>query len=149
MYEEEVENYHCGSCRHYNNCKRIDHETIQFAQPWFKSYDRHQFSGVICSDFDPAEWHVYACETWNGFEYYWPRYVEQWLPYGNTSILVYFTLNGDTSIRYGVPLLDFVYGTMVDNGVLKAVEKMYYKQTRTGFGYKLIKEKIDGITIQN
>lgn len=149
MYKEDVDNYHCGSCKYYNNCKRIDHEVIQFARPWFKSYDRNQFSGCICSDFEPAEWCIYACETWLGFEHYWPRYVEQWLPYGDTSKLMYFVLNGDTSIRYGVRLLYFVYGSMFDGNTLKALEKTYYKKTKDGFGYKLIKEKIDGVMIQN
>ena len=149
MCKEHVENYHCGSCKYYHNCKRIDHQAIQFAKPWFKTYDRNQFSGCVCSDFEPAEWCVYACKAWMGFEYYWPRYVEQWLPYKNTSVLIYFTLNGDTSIRYGVKLLDFVYGNMIDGNILKASEKVYYKKVKSGFGYKLIKEKIDGVTIQN
>ena len=147
--EYDVENYHCGHCKYYNNCKRIDHVTIQFAKPWFKTYDRNQFSGNICSDFEPADHCTHACKTWTGFEDYWPKYVEQWLPYSNTDVLVYFTLNGDASVRYGVKLLDFVYGTMFDGNVLKASVKTYYKKTRDGFGYKLIKEKINGVTIQN
>ena len=149
MYEDDVNNYHCGSCQYYHACKRIDHKTIQFAQPWFKSYDCNQFSGCICSDFEPGAWHKNACDTWQGFEHYWPRYVEQWLPYADTKKLIYFTLNSDTSIRYGVRLLDFVYGTMIDDNMLKAVEKVYYKKTKGGIGYKLIREKINGVTIQN
>ena len=52
-------------------------------------------------------------------------------------------------MRYGVRLMDFVNGTMMDGDVLKAVEKTYYKQTREGFGYKLIRETIDGVNIRS
>lgn len=149
MYNEEVDNYTCGCCKYFHNCKRIDHETVRFAQPWFRSYDHNQFSGIVCSDFEPAEFCVHACKVWVDFDYYWPRYVEQWLPYKDTNKLVYFTLHGDTSIRYGVPLMDFVNGTMIEGNTLKAVIKKYYKQTRSGTGYKLIREEINGVTIQN
>ena len=45
--------------------------------------------------------------------------------------LVYFTVNNDTSVRYGVPLMDYVNRQMISGGcvfaTLKAVEKEYYK----------------------
>jgi hypothetical protein len=147
---EDVEHYHCGDCEFFHSCKRIDHANVKFAVPWFKSYDKNQFSGIICSDFCPAQWNVYAHKNWNGFEYYWPRYVEQWLPYSNTNSLVFFTLHDDTSVRYGVPLMNFVYGDMFDGDLLKAVEKVYYKRSNSSpIGYKLVHEKINGININN
>ena len=43
----------------------------------------------------------------------------------------------------GVPLMDFVNGTMYDaDGNLKYVERKYYKRTKDGFGYKLVKESV-------
>lgn len=142
----EVEHYGCQDCRcRGEKCKRIDHKTIKFAIPWFKAYD--YTCHAICSDFEPAAYMKYANEHWTCFEDYWKGYVEQWLPYQNTNVNVYFTLHGDTSVRYGVPLMDFVNGTMLDNGVLKAVEKMYYKRTNKGFGYKLVREPINGVKI--
>ena len=147
MSDNEIENYHCGNCKYFHNCKRIDHTTIKFATPWFKSYDQNQFNGCICSSFEPSNSCVYACQTWTGFDNYWPQYVEQWLPYKDTNKLVYFTLHNDTSVRYGVPLMDFVNGTMIKNGILKAVQKMYYKRTKDEFGYKLAREPIDGVRI--
>lgn len=142
----EVEHYRCRDCRYRNEkCKRIDHKTIKFAKPWFKSYDGDNH--IVCSDFKPALYMKYANEHWTCFEEYWKGFVEQWLPYGDTSKNVYFTLHDDTSIRYGVPMMDFVNGTMIENGVLKAVEKMYYKRTKEGFGYKLIREPISGVNI--
>lgn len=39
------------------------------------------------------------------------------------------------------------YGTMWNGNKLKAVEKRYYKRTQSGFGYKWIIEKIDGVEV--
>lgn len=151
-----VEHYFCGDCVHWKfengkhcPCKRIDHVSVKFAVPWFKCYDANQHNGVICSDFSPKPYMVWAVAHWAGFQAYWEAYVKEWLPYGNTNTLVYFTLNGDTSIRYGVPLMDFVNGTMMEGNRLKAVEKMYYRQDRKSpYGYSLIREPIDGVEIR-
>ena len=70
----------------------------------------------------------------------------EWLPYGNTNTLIYFVLHGDASIRYGVPLMDFVNGTMIEGNRLKAVEKEYYRKSKKSpIGYELIHEPIDGV----
>lgn len=139
----DVPNYHCRDCIHFRQCKRIDHTVVKFAVPWFKTYDGDFH--IVCSDFTPR-WQA-PDYPWTGFEDYWKVYVEQWLPYSNTNIRVYFTIHGDASIRYGVPLMDYVNGSMFDGNILKAVEKMYYKQVRTGFGYRLIREPIEGVMI--
>ena len=136
----DVNNYKCRDCVYFpNQCKRIDHNTIKFAKPYFIGYDGNH---IPCCDFKPKN-----LTGWTGFNDWWPYYVEQWIPYQNTDINTYFTLHSDPSIRYGVPLMDFVNGTMIENGVLKAVEKMYYKQTRKGCGYKLVYEEIKGVVI--
>ena len=147
----------CGNCEHYKHpydggCqKRIDHKRVKFAKPWFKSYDGNQHRGTPCSDFVPSALNVCESKRWTTFDDYWLLYVRDWLPYSNTEVLTYFTLGDDTSIRYGVRLLDFVYGNMFDGAILKAVEKMYYKRrNRTkenSFGYELIREKIDGVEV--
>lgn len=155
--KREVDHYFCGNCKHFkvdadrreSTCKRIDHKKIQFGRPWFKSYDCGQHSGVICSEFVPAAWCIHAVQEWRGFEEYWVNYVEQWLPYGNTDVTIPFFVNGDTETKYMVKLMDFVNGTMIEGNKLKAVEKVYYKRDTDpkGFGYKLIREPIDGIDI--
>ena len=129
---KEVENYHCGHCKYFridadrneSFCKRIDHKVVKFATPWFKSYDCNQYSGVVCSDFEPAPLYTYACNIWKGFDSYWKNYVKQWLPYENADTYIGFTLNDNTKIRYKVKLLDYVYGTMFEDNKLKAVEYM-------------------------
>jgi hypothetical protein len=157
MKKCEVSNLHCGNCKFFkvdadrneSICKRIDHKTIQFGRAWFKSYDCNQHTGIICSDFIPADWCISIVREWNGFDEYWFNYVEQWLPYKNIDMLIPFFVNGDTDNKYMVKLMDFINGTMIENSKLKAVQKVYYKQDRDpeGYGYKLIKEEIDGVYI--
>lgn len=151
--KKEVNNYHCGNCKYFrvdadrneSLCKRIDHKSVKFHTPWFKSYDCNQHNGIICSDFIPASWYINAVKEWNGFEEYWENYVEQWLPYKKTDTTVSFIINGDRSVSYQVKLLDFIYNTMFDEyGYLKAVSKRYYKRDKTSsIGYRLITEKVD------
>lgn len=154
---EEYDNYCCGDCAHWKvgdcgkhlPCKRIDHDTVKFATPWFHSYNGNQHSGCICSDFQPAAWNRSAVMRWPGFEAYWKSYVEYWLPYKNTDTTVSFTLHGDTSVWYRVPLMEFVNGTMIEGNRLKAVEKVYYKKDRNSpYGYALVREAIDGVDIR-
>ena len=137
----EPEHYRCSDCKYYQSgCKRVDGKTVQFAKPYFKS---HSNCSTVCCDFELKDYMIYARQNWIDFDTYFKEYVENWLPYGNTNKLIYFCLNGDTSIRYGVKLLDYVYGNMYSSdGVLNAVEKMYYKQVRSGFGYKLVREPV-------
>ncbi|WP_407397765.1 hypothetical protein [Treponema sp.] len=141
----EPEHYRCSECKHFRNCKRVDNDKVKFAKVWFLSEPN---CPIVCCDFELRDYMIYAKQNWIDFETYWREYVENWLPYGNTDRLVYFTLNGDTSIRYGVRMMDYVYGYMYSDNKLNAVEKMYYKQTRGGFGYKLIREGIEGVSIE-
>ena len=149
----EIPHYSCGDCVYWKcekgrnlPCKRIDHDKIKFRKPFFKSYDGNQHGGIICSDFEPKN-KTWWC--WRSFLDFWPLYVQEWIPYGKTDILYYFVLNGDESVEYGVPLMDFVNGTMIDGNTLKAVEKMYYIRIKDSnwFGYRLIHEPINGVSI--
>lgn len=142
----EPEHYHCSECKYYHkNCKRVDNKLVSFAKPWFKCIDG---GSTVCCDFELKDYMVYAKRNWIDFDTYFKEYVENWLPYKNTNTLIYFCLNGDTSIRYGVKLLDYVYGNMYSSDdMLNAVEKMYYKRVKSGFGYKLMREPIKGVML--
>ena len=88
-------------------------------------------------------------KKWANFDDFWDAYKKAWLPYGNENIEIPFVVNGDKSVWYYVPLKQFLDGTMTKNGKLMATKKKYYKQTREGFGYKLItKEILGGIELQ-
>ena len=150
MKEEDCEHYYCGDCKHFNNCPRtdIDHVKIKFYKPFFKTYDRHQYSGIPCCKFEPNDINVYGKSVWKNFDDYWEQYVNIWLPYHDINTTVAFVLNDDFDVWYEVPLKDWVFGSILDkNGKLKAIEKDYYKQVRSGFGYKLVREKIEGADI--
>lgn len=154
----EVSNLRCNDCKFYkanadmdkveSTCKRINHKTVKFAVPWFKSYDCD--FGTICSDFEPNPNYPALVKEWNelgGFQKWWQLWVEQWLPYQKIDKYVYFTLNGDTSIRYGVWLMDYVTGNMYnEDGSLKAETKQYYVRCKKSkshpIGYKLVEENI-------
>jgi hypothetical protein len=146
--ECDVPHYFCGDCVHWNfrgPCKGLDHNSIRFAAPYFKSYDAGQHSGIICSKFQPYIG-LYAFTQWTNFEDFWPKYVECWIPYADVNILMWFVLHNDTKMRYGVPLMDYVNVTMIENGFLKAVQKYYYKHSKNN--HRLVYEKINGVRIQ-
>jgi len=153
LEKDERERYCCGSCKYFNirsdmdnvisSCKRIDHKRVQFYRPWFKSYDCNQFSGTVCSDFEPADWCIYAKKHWNGFDNYWKSYKKYWNPNAETDSISFF-LDKNTDVGYKVKLTDFVFNTMYnEDGSLKAFEKFYYKTIKKSpTGYELIHENI-------
>ena len=138
----------CGDCKHCNpsadlegvesKCKRLDHKHLQFAVPWFKSYDCGQQNSSICSDFEPNEWELWLYRHWK------PEFLEEEKGKGSSTIPRYVGLciDKDQSVRYFVKAEDFYYGTFLnEDGSLKWIKKMYYKQSRKSpIGYKLITE---------
>lgn len=154
MYPDgEVDNLHCGNCKHFGHVgpgrtpcrKRIDHETVRFAKPWFKTYDCNQFTGVVCSDFEPAERCVFIARTWRGFDYYWPRFVEQW----GAPRYIPFTLDGNEKVNYHVKTEHFVFGDrLFVAGRLNAYERQFYVQDRSSpVGYRLVTQPWDPLAI--
>lgn len=159
----EVTNFRCRDCKYYkpnaeldgikSMCKRIDHKKIRFAVPWFKSYDCD--FGTPCSDFEPNPIYPRFIEEWEylgGFDSWWSLWVEQWLPYQTVNKMVYFTINGDSNIEYGVSLLDYVFGHMFrQDGKLNSTIRRYYKHHKKSdefpYGYELVYERIDGVDI--
>ena len=148
MYPDgEVDNLHCGSCKFFGHVgaghtpcrKRIDHVTVRFTHPWFKIYDCHQFTGVICADFEPAEPCVFLARTWRGFDYYWPRFVEQWRN-GRPVREVLFTLDGNTKVSYIVKAEYFIYGDkLFVDGKLNAHARRFCVRDRSSpTGYRLV-----------
>ena len=150
----------CGDCLYFkvnadmdnveSLCKRIDHKNIKFAVPFFKAYDCGQMYHIPCGDFIPKHLDYADAKEWTNFNDFWAVYVEAWLPYGNENITVPFTINGDTSVRYHVPLKKFIDGTMIIDDVLQAVEKEYVKRAKIEYGiqlYEIVHEKISGVKI--
>lgn len=62
---------HDGRCGKTEHCTRIDHRTIRFYTPWFKSYDCGCYYPYVCRDFEPADWCVWLKAHWRGWNDYW------------------------------------------------------------------------------
>ena len=138
----------CGDCKYCNPkgdmdniespCKRIDHKHLQFAVPWFKSYDCGQGSGGICSDFEPNEWQLWLYRHWK------PEFKDKKYRKGSSILprTVALCIDKDQSVRYHVYAKDFYYNTFRnEDGSLKWIYKEYYKQSRKSpMGYKLVRE---------
>ena len=56
-------------------------------------------------------------------------------------------IDNDKTTWYHIYLSDWIAGTFIDNGCLKAFEKQYLKRAKGGFGYKLVTERINGISL--
>lgn len=151
-------NLSCRSCKFYRAnsdrdgveslCKRIDHKHIRFAPQLSGLYDCGR-NHIVCSDFAPAHPEYADFREWTGFEDFWVVFVKAWLPYENTNKIIWFIVGKDTFTMYGVPLMSFVNGTMIENGILKAEKKRYYSECEDDLiGCKLITEDINGVDIR-
>lgn len=147
-YNEDCPNYMCRDCAYKgsypNFCtKRIDHINIEKAVPWFVCCPEE--TGMPCCEFYPSAIHVWDLKNyWIDWEHWWSDYLGTWTKMNPDKELVWFCLHGDKSVRYGVPLMDYIYGTMYDGTVLKAKKKMYYKS----HSHRLIVEDIDEVDME-
>ena len=78
---------------------------------------------------------------------YFIKYCKYWLPYFNSKTFNWkylntgYILNDDTSVRYYVNTLDFIYNNIWDNdGNLDWKYKSYYKRCKSPTGYELVTE---------
>ena len=157
--EFECPCYFCKDCAHFkfitpqnlHGCThRFDHSKMEFAHLWFNHFPEE--NGPACRDFQPNGLYKAALPYWHGFDHYleWRRrqYIED-IGEERYAIraknkkppLIGFELKQEPNVRYYVRLEDYINGTMWDGNKLKAVEKGYYKRTKSDFDYKWIQEK--------
>lgn len=164
--EFQCPNYKCKDCKHFkfvfsenpHGCThRFDHTIMEYAHPWFVNVPEER--GYPCSDFEPDGSYPAALPYWHGFEHWraWKikqhreddprpqelidRLSEGYIPH------ISFELKGEEA-RYRVNLEDYIFGTMFEGSKLKAYERICYKRTQKGLGYKLVREKIDGVDLE-
>ena len=136
----------CGQCRFFNvkadlpgavsTCKRLDHKTVKFALPWFKSYDCGQNAAHMCSEFEPSSTWKWLYAHWCGTD----DYVGE-IP---SEERIWFTLGDDRSVRYAASMKEFYNGTFVQSGFLRCYGKMYYIRKRSSpIGYDLVREEYE------
>lgn len=154
--EFQCPDYQCFDCKHFkyvtpkppHGCThRFDHAVMEYARPYFVSSPEKD--GPPCSDFEPDGSYPAALPYWHGFEHWleWKRrqnHEMHPLLKENPHPYVQFVFRGDKKeVRYKVALEDYIYGTMFEGDELKAYERSYYKMTRKGFGYKIVRERKD------
>lgn len=162
--EFECPHYSCKDCAYFklvtpqNPCgcnRRFDHSKMEYAHPWFNHSPEE--NGCICRDFEPDGSYPAGLAYWHGYDHYieWKKRqdIEEYGSEEKYNRLKYrinligFELKQEPNARYYVCLEDYINGTMWDGNGLKAIEKRYYKQTKNGFGYKWIREEIDGVEV--
>lgn len=163
--EFECPRYKCKNCVHFkfvtpkNPCgctHRFDHSKMEYAHPYFFSVPEK--NGCICRDFEPDGSYPAAIPYWHGYDHYieWQKRQdiedyggeERYNRLRPKNKLIGFELKQEPNVQYFVYLEDYTNGTMWDGNRLKAIEKRYYKITKTGAGLKWICEKIDGVEVK-
>ena len=64
--------------------------------------------------------------------------------------MAYYNINDNHDVMYRTTLNTFLYGPIVKDGVLQAVEKCYSKRDKIDRGvqlYKIIREQVDGVQL--
>lgn len=139
-YSRYTETFHNKKIIIQSECKRIDHNHIRFAKPFFIGYDCGRRLTHCCSDFEPNPGNPWLYNHWDEINVILPK----------ENAVIPFTLDGDTSVWYYVKYLDFYHNTFLNpDGTLKWVYKMYYKKARNILGYVLMREYADGKVFKN
>lgn len=161
---DEMYSLRCYECRYHkcdaerdgveSTCKRIDHKTIRFYTPWFRSYDcgtQH----LICRDFEPDLFRWPRGDgIWKGYDDYralMKETGEAWASDNRESVSkrLWFRLSDDGfKTIYEVDTEDFINGTMIQDGYLRARRRIRCKPSRDSVtGYRWIYEDIDRVKL--
>ena len=156
--------YKCKDCKYFKfagpggGCDhRFNHDKMEYARPWFDNVPEE--NGYPCSDFEPDDMYPAALPYWHGYKH-WREWMnrqneEEWAEAGrvykridDNEELIGFRLKQAPHEFYFVKLKDYIDGTMFDGNKLKAVKHHYYKRTKDAWGYKMIREDVDGVVIE-
>ena len=112
-----------------STCKRLDHKHLQFAVPWFRSYD---CDGRICADFKPSPFYAYCYRLWHD------RYIRFYRPKDERDTIG-LVVDKNTSVRYYVKYQDFFDNTFLnEDGGLKWLYKSYYIEPQVFFSKDIL-----------
>lgn len=136
-------NLNCSDCKHWKNCKRLDHKHYSFAKPIFKIYDSD--CGHICSDFEPNEWQLWLYRHWQ------PSYINDYRNNIDDDMTIKLCIDGDYEKRYHINYLQFFDNNFKNkDDSLKWLKVGYYKRTKQNeIGYTYIYEYPDGMKINS
>lgn len=136
--------------RKCGQCPKLDHKKVKFYKPYFKCYDCGMHH-LICSQFTPRNPEYADFQNWTGFDDYWKVYEQAWLTDASRNRGVAFVLDDNYDIMYYVPLETWLYGEIIQNGVLMATTKAYHKRTvKDGWThYPMVYEAINGVLLNS
>lgn len=153
---DDCPNFMCIHCskwcvnadRKNGSCPKLDHKKVKFYKPYFKCYDCGMHH-IICSQFTPRNPDHPDFQNWTNFDEYWKVYEQAWLTSTTKTRGVPFVLDDNYDIMYFVPLETWLYGEIVQNGVLMATTRAYHKQKITDgwTHYPMVYEEINGVPL--
>lgn len=138
----EVDNLRCSDCKNKHHCPNLQHPRISLRKSPFSCCA----NSVPCLKFEPV-FKVHDAQT-KDMHLWWQAFETEWLPKPLEKETVPLIIDNDKNVWYHIHLSDWIAGTFIDNGYLKAFEKQYFKRTKDAFGYKLVTEPINGINLR-
>lgn len=137
----DVDNLRCSDCRNTHHCPNLQHPRISIRKATFSCCA----NSLPCLRFEPM-FKVYEAQT-KDMNLWWRAFEVEWLPKPLEKSTVPLIIDNDKTTWYHIHLSDWITGAFIDNGYLKAFEKQYLKMTKGGFGYKLVTEQINGVSL--
>lgn len=128
------------------SCKRIGGTPLDFSRPYFSCERGATGFHYPCRDFQPKHPTWGSLKDYTTFDDFWNLYKQTWLTDFDRRWCV-FIIGNNRRTRYYVPHGRFMNGTMIENGILMATRKGYFKETKTGYTYKT--EEIKGVKIND
>lgn len=127
-------------------CKREKLGKYEFGKNAFLSI---RTCGGFCKDYIPSPWCKWILKTWVDADHFKEQVKVEDGEYYFEPRFVTYVVNGEKDVWYRVRYDDFYNGNLIrPDGKFNAYEKVYYKRVKTGFGYKLITEKVDGVELK-
>lgn len=102
-----------------------------------------------CKDCVPPSSHKYIMARWINADHYREQEKAELGEHYRKPRYVSYIVNSDKDTYYHVRYDDFYNGNLIrPDGKFNAYEKQYYKRVRTGCGYRLITEEVDGVELK-
>lgn len=137
----EVDNLRCSDCKNQHHCPNLQHPRISRRKASFSCCA----NSLPCLRFEPI-FNVYEAQT-KDMVLWWRAFEAEWLPKPLEKSTVSLIIDNNEKVWYMIHLSDWIAGTFLDNGCLRAFEKKYFEMTKRGCGYKIVTERISGISL--
>lgn len=140
----EAPNLRCRDCIFCETelCRRVNYRSLDFYHRAFASATSSREWQYVCRDFQMAPYMVRERDEWPGFDSWQAIWVRQWLD-GHLPKLMWFHVNGNSNVDYGVPYDTYVEGHHIQGNLLMAtVRRFTFPLRRSSRGYRLFYEEL-------